>query len=43
MPKRSMDVINDKLSTPILLKELHRAAKAMAKSKSPRPNGVIIN
>ncbi len=42
MPKTSMDVMNDKLSTPILLKELHRTAKAMAKGKSPRPNGVII-
>jgi hypothetical protein len=42
MLRRFMDVINDTLFTPILLKELHRAPKAMAKGKSQRLNGVVI-
>jgi hypothetical protein len=42
MPRRFMDAMNDKLFAPILLQELHRATKAMARGKSPRPNGVII-
>jgi hypothetical protein len=42
MPRRFMHVMNDKLFSPILLEELHRNAKAMAKGKSPRPNGVAI-
>jgi hypothetical protein len=42
MPRRFMDVMNDKLFTPILLEELHRIAKDMARGKSPRSNGVVI-
>jgi hypothetical protein len=42
MLKRFMDAMNDKLFTPILLEELHRAAKVMAIGKSPRLSGVVI-
>jgi hypothetical protein len=42
MPRRFMDATNDKLFAPILLEELHRIAKDMARGKSPRPNGVVI-
>jgi len=34
--------MNHSLAASISLKKLHKVAKAMAKDKDPRPNGIVV-
>ncbi len=42
IPSKFTKDMNHSLATSISLAKLHKVAKAMAKDKDPRPNGIVV-